>query len=45
MGDWPENEATYEFERDGDKLMIKNLSFAIGFTSTFRQVEGSPNPW
>ena len=45
MGDWPENEATYEFERDGDKLMIKSLTFAIGSTSTFRQVEGSPNPW
>jgi len=45
MGDWPENDATYEFERDGDKLMIKSLTFAIGSTSTFRQVEGSPNPW
>ena len=45
MGGWPENEATYEFELDGDSLMIKSLTFAIGFTSTLRQVEGSPNPW
>ena len=45
MGGWPENEATYEFERDGDSLTIKSLTFAIGFTSTLRQVEGTPNPW
>ncbi len=44
MGDWPENETIYEFERDGDKLVIKNVTFG-GFTSTLRQVEGSPNPW
>lgn len=45
MGGWPENEATYEFELDGDSLTIKSLTFAIGFTSTLRQVEGTPNPW
>ena len=45
MGGWPENEATYEFEQDGDSLTIKSLTFAIGFTSTLRQVEGTPNPW
>ncbi len=45
MGGWPENEATYEFELDGDSLMIKSLTFAIGFTITLRQVEGTPNPW
>ncbi len=45
MGGWPENEATYEFERDGDSLTIKSLTFAIGFTSALRQVEGTPNPW
>jgi len=44
MGDWPENESIYEFERDGEKLTIKNITFG-GFTSTLRQVEGSPNPW
>jgi ketosteroid isomerase-like protein len=37
MGGWPENEATYEFELDGDSLTIKSLTFAIGFTSTLRQ--------
>jgi uncharacterized protein (TIGR02246 family) len=45
MGGWPENEATYEFELDGDSLTIKSLTFGIGFTSTLRQVEGTPNPW
>jgi uncharacterized protein (TIGR02246 family) len=45
MGDWPENETTYEFELDGDSLTIKSLTFAIDFTSTLRQVEGTPNPW
>ncbi len=45
MGDWPENEATYEFAQDGDTLTIKSLTFAIGFTTTLRQVEGTPNPW
>ncbi len=45
MGNWPENEATYEFEQDGDALTIKSLSFAIEFTITLRQVEGTPNPW
>ena len=45
MGGWPENEATYEFELDGDSLTVKSLTFAIGFTSTLRQVEGTPNPW
>ncbi len=45
MGGWPENEATYEFELDGDSLTIKSLTFAIGFTNTLRQVEGTPNPW
>ena len=44
MGDWPENESIYEFERDGEKLMLKNISFG-GITNTLRQVEGSPNPW
>ncbi len=45
MGDWPENEATYEFAQDGEALTIKSLTFAIGFTITLRQVEGTPNPW
>jgi len=45
MGGWPENEATYEFELDGGILTIKSLTFAIGFSSTLRQVEGTPNPW
>ena len=45
MGDWPENEATYEFDWDGEALTIKSLTFAIGFTITLRQVEGTPNPW
>jgi ketosteroid isomerase-like protein len=45
MGGWPENEVTYEFERDGDTLTIKNLVFDSGATGTFRQVEGTPNPW
>ncbi len=45
MGGWPDNEATFEFELDGDILTIKSLTIGIGFTSTLRQVEGSPNPW
>lgn len=45
MGGWPENEATYEFELVGGNLTIKSLTFAIGFSSTLRQVEGTPNPW
>lgn len=45
MGGWPENEVNYEFERDGDTLTIRNLVFVAGGTGTFRQVEGTPNPW
>ena len=45
MGGWPENEAIYEFERDGDTLTIKSLTFGIVFTSALRQVEGTPTPW
>ncbi len=45
MGDWPENEVNYEFERDDDTLTIKNLVFGDGTTGTFRQVEGTPRPW
>ena len=46
MGGWPDNEVTYEFEQDGDTLTIKNLGGPnIGATGTFRQVEGTPNPW
>ena len=36
-----DNEQTYEFERDGDNLTIKNT---FG-TATLRRVEGTPNPW
>ena len=45
MGGWPENEVNYEFERDGDTLTIRNLVLEAGGTGTFRQVEGTPNPW
>ena len=45
MGDWPENEITYEFAVDGDALTIKNLVFGAGTETTLRQVEGTPNPW
>lgn len=45
MGEWPENEVNYEFERDGDTLTLKNLVFGDGATGTFRQVEGTPRPW
>jgi hypothetical protein len=36
--------ATYEFSIDGDKLTIKNLTFAVDFTATLRQVENTPMP-
>ena len=45
MGGWPENEVNYEFSVDGDTLTIRNLVFNPGMTGTFRQVEGTPNPW
>jgi len=45
MGGWPENEVNYEFSVDGDMLTIRNLVFTPGVTGTFRQVEGTPNPW
>ena len=45
MGDWPDNEQTYEFEVDGETLTLTNLDFGAGTVTTFRQVEGSPDPW
>ena len=45
MGGWPENEVSYEFSVDGDTLTITNLVLGAGTTGTFRQVEGTPNPW
>ena len=44
ISSWPGNEATFEFERDGDKLTIKSLTFGVGFTAVLRQVEGIPSP-
>jgi ketosteroid isomerase-like protein len=41
MGDRWDNEEVYEIERDGDTVTIKNDRG----TGTFRQVEGTPNPW
>ena len=44
MGGWPDNEATYEFERDGDTLSIKGVGPAnINFT--LLRAEGNPVPW
>lgn len=45
MGDWPENEVTFEFSVDGDTLTLTNQVFAAGTVTTLRQVEGTPNPW
>ena len=42
MGDRWDNEVIYEIERDGENLIIKNDRGSVG---TFRQVEGTPNPW
>jgi hypothetical protein len=44
MAGWPDNETTFEFERDGDKLTIKAPS-PFSFTAALERVEGSPNPW
>ena len=45
MGGWPDNETTFEFSVDGDKLTIKSISFPAAFTVIMRQVEGTENPW
>jgi ketosteroid isomerase-like protein len=45
MGDWPENEVTFEFMIDGDTLTLTNQGFGAGTVTTLRQVEGTPNPW
>ena len=42
MGDRWDNEQVYEFEIDGENLTIKGDIVGMG---TFRQVEGTPNPW
>ena len=43
MGGWPENGATYEFERDGDTLSIKGVGPA-NINVTLRRAEGNPVP-
>jgi ketosteroid isomerase-like protein len=45
MGDWPDNEQTFEFETDGETLTLTSLGFGAGTVTTFRQVEGSSDPW
>ena len=45
MNGWPDNEQTYEIEVDGDTLTITNLGLGAGTVTTFRQVEGSADPW
>ena len=45
MGGWPENEVTYDISMDGGTLTLTNQGFGAGTVTTFRQVEGTPNPW
>ena len=44
MGGWPDNEQTYEFERDGDSLTIKDVG-PTNINVTLARAEGRPAPW
>jgi hypothetical protein len=45
MGGFPENDTVYEFERDGDSLIITTKTFAEDFKVVLESVEGKDGPW
>ncbi|MFT5502276.1 MAG: hypothetical protein ACI88G_002420 [Woeseiaceae bacterium] len=45
MGGFPENGTDYEFERDGDNLIITTLTFPEAFKVILESVEGQDGPW
>ena len=45
MGGFPENGTEYEFERDGDKLIVTTLTFPDAFKVVLESVEGKDGPW
>lgn len=45
MGGFPENDTEYEFERDGDSLIITTRTFAEAFKVVLERVEGEDGPW
>jgi hypothetical protein len=45
MGGFPENDTEYEFERDGDSLIITTKTFAQAFKVVLESVEGKDGPW
>jgi hypothetical protein len=45
MAGFPENDTEYEFERDGDSLVITTKTFAQAFKVVLESVEGKDGPW
>lgn len=45
MSEFPENQSTYEFERDGDTLKIRSTDFGIDFATTLTRVENDSPDW
>lgn len=44
MDDWPDNEQSLEFKRDGDTLTIKGVG-PTNSNFTLQRAEGAPVPW
>ena len=45
MGGFPENGTEYEFERDGENLIITTKTFPQEFKVVLENVEGKDGPW